>query len=208
MTRAQRPDGELDYRTFCAPAAPRLVLLLRTGAVATADPNPSVTSRYDVVVVAVQLDGEELHDPPAFGGETPAESTTASLLQLIARERPDGAVGVVGERETSPIAAALAERAAGRVDRLALVAAPIPGGPLDRDVAGAALSRVAASTALFAAPDDPVAPAADAQWYVAHLPSATLTTAEPSDPALDKRLSLTDVWEQVLPHVAPGCERR
>lgn len=202
MTRAQDRDSEIDYRSAGSPGAERTIVVLRTGALATTDPDARATAEANVRLVLVHLDGPELDDPAAFGGETPAGSTASALAAIAERESEGAVFGLIGERATAAIALALAAQLGAGVDRLALVAAPLPPSALERDVALPVLARVQAGVLLLAAASDPdTVPAA--AWYAEHLPRATsaeVPAAEIDSP--DGRLGLADAWRLALAHVA------
>ena len=52
MSLAPWLDGELGYRSFGTPGAPRAVFVLRTGDVATTDPDTRVTAAFDVRLIS------------------------------------------------------------------------------------------------------------------------------------------------------------
>lgn len=208
MSRAPWLDGELEFRSFGTPGAPRAVLVLRTGDVATTDPDVRVTSAFDVRIVAVGLDAPEIEDPPAFGGQTPAGLTVQALRDLLEREAPGTTVGLVGERSAGPLAIHLAAAMGGVVDRLAIVGVESPSDPLSRDMKTPMLDALAAET-LIVVGGAGAAGATDAEWYAGHIPSARVEVVEAERlEAMNGHLTLTSVWESVLAHVAPGAERR
>lgn len=208
MSLAPWLDGELGYRSFGTPGAPRAVFVLRTGDVATTDPDARVTSGYDVRVVAVGLDAPELEDPPVFGGQTPAELTVEALKALMEREAPGATVGLVGERSAGPIAIYLAAAMGPIVDRLAIVGVRSPSDPLSRDLRTPLLDHLDADVLVLVGGDGP-AGTGDAEWYVDRLRSAEAQVV-PDDEigSVNGHVTLTSVWERVLEHVAPGAERR
>lgn len=205
MTRAQGSGSELEIRSFGAAGAARTVLVLRTGPVATTDPDPSVTAAHEARIVAIELDDAELDDPPTFGGETPAESAVHSLAVLARREGGDRPVGLVAERSAAPLALALAAHYAPLIDRLALVSVPSPASPLAADLLAETMTAITADTLLVDVPEH----GADMlEWCAAHLPSARVSREDVAAAALiDTRLGLAEVWERVLAHVAPRPER-
>lgn len=208
MSRAPWLDGELEYRSFGTPGAPRAVLVLRTGDVSTIDPDVRITSGFDVRIVAVGLDAPELEDPPAFGGQTPAGLTVDALRTLLEREALGTTVGVVGERSAGPIAIHLAAAMGDVVDRLAIVGVESPSDPLSRDVHAPLLDGVAAETLIVVGGSGP-ADAGDAEWYRSRLPSARIEEIHPDDlDTINGHVTLSEVWGSVLAHVAPGAERR
>lgn len=209
MTRAQAQDGEIEYDSAGFPGADRVVLVLRTGALATVDPDPAVTQEHDVRLVLVQLDAPELDDPPAYGGETRAATTLAAVGEIARAETGAQAFGVVAERTAGALGVALAAELVDRVDRLALVAVPAPGGPLERDLAEDVLRRVSAKTLVVAAAGDAGAGPDAAQWHHDRLPEGEIEVIAPDALSSgDGRLGLGDVWARVLSHVAPAPARR
>ncbi|MFF7683694.1 hypothetical protein ACFZA2_13140 [Microbacterium sp. NPDC007973] len=208
MSLAPWLDGELGYRSFGTPGAPRVVVVLRTGDVATTDPDARVTSTFDVRVVAVGLDAPELEDPPVFGGQTPAGLTVEALRALLDREAPGATVGLVGERSAGPIAIYLAAAMGPVVDRLAIVGVESPVDPLSRDLRTPLLDHLDAEALVIVGGEGP-ADADDAQWYVDRMRVAEMEVV-PADEigSVNGHVTLTSVWERVLAHVAPGTERR
>lgn len=208
MTRAQGPDTEIDYRVVGAPGAERLVVVLRTGDVAMTDPGPTDTLTRDIRVLLVRLDEPELDDPSTFGGETPAESTAKALTALIGDAASGSPVGLVGERDAAELAVAIAAAAPGAVDRLALVAAPRPATPLERDIDAQVLARVSVPTLLVTADVDDTDPAEDVAWRARYLADVRVEHIAAHElVSIGGRLALADVWAQVLDHVAPGLPR-
>ncbi|MFG6504313.1 alpha/beta fold hydrolase [Microbacterium sp. P05] len=206
MTRAQGPGSELEYRSFGTPGGERTVMVLRTGPVATTDPDNAITARRDVWIVAVELQAPELEDPPAYAGETPAESTIEALAILAERESGGRPIGLVAERSTGEIAILLASHEPGRIDRLALVGVPEPADALAGERVGAMLAAIESPTLLVDARGEGEEPPA-AAWYAERLPHAEVDLLPPTDGALDGRPGLTDAWDAVLDHVAPGAIR-
>ncbi|GEB44971.1 hypothetical protein DEU35_1265 [Microbacterium sp. AG157] len=208
MSLAPWLDGELGYRSFGTPGAPRAVFVLRTGDVATTDPDARVTSGFDVRIVAIGLDAPELEDPPVFGGQTPAGLTVEALKALLEREALGAAVGVVGERSAGPIALYLAAAMGGVVDRVAIVGVQSPTDALSRDLRTPLLDDLAADVLVLVGQDGP-AGQGDAAWYVDRLRSGTAEVVHPDEIAsVNGEVTLTSVWSRVLTHVAPGAERR
>ncbi|WJS89841.1 hypothetical protein [Microbacterium testaceum] len=208
MSLAPWLDGELGYRSFGTPGAPRAVFVLRTGDVATTDPDARVTSGFDVRIVAIGLDAPELEDPPVFGGQTPAGLTVEALKALLEREALGAVVGVVGERSAGPIALYLAAAMGGVVDRVAIVGVQSPTDALSRDLRTPLLDDLAADVLVLVGQDGP-AGQGDAAWYVDRLRSGTAEVVHPDEIAsVNGEVTLTSVWSRVLTHVAPGAERR
>lgn len=208
MSLAPWLDGELGYRSFGTPGAPRAVFVLRTGDVATTDPDAGVTSAFDVRVVAVGLDAPELEDPPVFGGQTPAGLTVEALRALMEREAPGATVGLVGERSAGAIAIYLAAAMGPIVDRLAIVGVQSPSDPLSRDLRTPLLDHLEAEVLVIVGGDGP-ADTDDAGWYTERMRSAEAEVVSADEIAsVNGHVTLTSVWERVLAHVAPGTERR
>jgi len=208
MSLAPWLDGELGYRSFGTPGAPRAVFVLRTGDVATTDPDARVTSGYDVRVVAVGLDAPELEDPPVFGGQTPAGLTVEALRALVEREAPGTRVGLVGERAAGLIALYLAAAMGEVVDRLAIVGVQSPSDALSRNLRTPLLDNLRAEVLVIVGGEGP-ADHTDAAWYVERLRSSEgeVVPDEQID-SVNGEVTLTSVWDRVLAHVAPGAERR
>jgi len=208
MSLAPWLDGELGYRSFGTPGAPRAVFVLRTGDVATTDPDARVTSGFDVRIVAVGLDAPELEDPPVFGGQTPAGLTVEALRALLEREAPGATVGLVGERSAGPIALYLAAAMGEVVDRVAIVGVRSPTDALSRDLRTPLLDDLAADVLVVVGYDGP-AGQGDAAWYVDRLRSGAAEVIHPDEiGSVNGEVTLTSVWSRVLTHVAPGAERR
>ncbi|PVE72109.1 hypothetical protein [Microbacterium testaceum] len=208
MSLAPWLDGELGYRSFGTPGSPRAVFVLRTGDVATTDPDARVTSSYDVRVVAVGLDAPELEDPPVFGGQTPAGLTVDALRALLEREAPGATVGLVGERAAGPIAIYLAAAMGPVVDRLAIVGVRSPSDPLSRDLRTPLLEHLDAEVLVVVGGEGP-ADHDDASWYIDRLRAAEAEVVPPDEiDSVNGHVTLTSVWDRVLTHVAPGAERR
>ena len=206
MSRAPWLDGELEYRSFGAPGAPRAVFVLRTGAVATTDPDVRITSAHDVRIVAIGLDAPELENPPAFGGQTPAGLTVGALRALLDREAPGSTVALVGERSAGPIAVHLAAAMGDAVDRLVLVGVTAPSDPLSRDIQTPMLDDLAAETLVLVGGNGE-AGEDDARWYVDRIPSARAETLDADRFASAQgQLTLSSVWDLVLAHAAPRTE--
>lgn len=196
MTRAQHPDGEIDYASSGAPGAENSVIVLRLGSLATVDPDSAASAAHGLHLLLVRLDPPELDDPPVFGGETPAGSTTGALVRLAAREHVSEAVALVAERATCGIALILAAERRLPARRLVLVTPELPAEPLARDLLVETLRAVEAETLVLTGADEPEALAA-AEWYASHLPNAVTRTADAGD-APDGRMSLDDVWGEVV----------
>jgi pimeloyl-ACP methyl ester carboxylesterase len=209
MTRAQGPDTAIDYRVVGSPGAERLVVAIRSGPLATVDPDPAETLTREVRVLLIGVDAAELEDPVTFSGTTPAESTIASVAELISARTGGEPVGVVGEREAAAIAIGIAATRPELVDRLALVAAARPDTALGRDLDAHILAGVTAKTLLLGATGEPGAARA-ATWYRGRLADARveMVPMESSPASVDGRLALGPVWARVLSHIAPATRRR
>lgn len=206
MTRAATPGAEFEYRSFGAPGAERTVFVLREGAAATVDPDPAATAHRDVRVVAVSVTADDIDDPAAYRGATPAAVAAGAIAHLVTEEAHDRPVGLVGVGAASELALMVAARLGHQVDRLALVSVPEPDTELDRDEVGELLSGVEAETLIVNATEDPDATAGAARWHQARLPSAHVEIVSGVSDA-DPRVSLADQWDRVLSHVAPDASR-
>lgn len=206
MTRAAAPGAAFEHRSFGAPGAERVVFLLRAGRAALTDPRPDVTARRDARIVAVALGLDDIDDPAAYRGTTPAEATADALTGFVldqARGRPVGlaGVGIAGE-----LAILMAGDLGATVDRLVLVAVPRPESELAGDEIGDLLRGISAKTLLINANADPDAPLSAAKWFHERLPTSRIEMVpQTTDPL--HRLELDDVWERVLSHLAPGTKR-
>lgn len=207
MTRAPGPQEAPDAASFGSPGAARTIVVLRHGATATSDPGPAATARRDVRVLAIGLTEAELDDPVTFRGETPAETSASAVIALIRAQAPDEAVALVGVGRVGAVAARVVAEAPGLVDRLVLVAVPVPETAAERDLAEELLAGVTATTLILNGQRDPDASSAAASWHRDRIPGARLEMV-PSARDGDERLSLGDVWDRVLSHGAPGTARR
>jgi pimeloyl-ACP methyl ester carboxylesterase len=196
MTRAQRPDGEIDYASSGAPGARDSVIVLRVGSLATVDPDPTVSAGRGLHVLLVHLDAPELDDPPVFGGETPAGSTVAAIVQVAAHEHVGDTVALVAEGETTGIALTLAAQQRLPVRRLVLVDPVRPAEPLAQDLIAETLRGIDAETLVVAGAGEPDAIDA-AGWFRDRLAHATLHVAEAGE-APEGRLALDGVWTEVV----------
>jgi pimeloyl-ACP methyl ester carboxylesterase len=207
MTRADGSAAAIRRQSFGRLGAQRTVVVLRTGATAMLDPDPAVTARRDIRVLAIGLPPGELDDPATFGGQTQAQSAAAGLAAVVRGEAGESPVGVVGYGRTGELAVMLAQTLGEGVDRLALVAVPAPGTEIDRDDQRELLAQVTAKTLIMNGQNDPDAAAAAARWHHDRLPSSRVEmvpAAAVSSP--DGRLPLSAVWDRVLSHVAPGTK--
>ncbi|SIT70720.1 alpha/beta fold hydrolase [Microbacterium sp. RU33B] len=198
---------ELEYASFGAPQAERLVLVLREGALATIDPDAAITQRRDVRVVGVRVTDDEVAEPGGYRGQSPAAVTVGALVELARSVLLEGSFAVVGVGVTGELAVRLALALPERVDRLVLVAVPAPTTPLDRDDGEDLLAGVQAKTLILNGQKDPDAAAAAAEWHRAHIASARVEMV-PAVGAVDTRLALGTVWERVLSFTAPRTARR
>jgi pimeloyl-ACP methyl ester carboxylesterase len=205
-------DSRLTHRVFGTPGSERLVVLVGTGNAVAVDPLPAETAARDICVLAVALGVATMEDPGGYGSETPAEQTADWLAQLIRdtlaeiRMQANAAgpltVGVVAYRDAVDVALRTVAQLGETVDRLALVAAPAPEQPIDRDDLGALIHSVTARTLVVNGQGDEAAAADAATWYQEHLGSAQVETV----PA-EVTISLSAVWGRVLSHVAPMTKR-
>jgi pimeloyl-ACP methyl ester carboxylesterase len=207
MTRGESPGAELEHHSFGAPGAERTVFLLREGEAATLDPEPTATARRNVRVVAVRVTADDIEDPAAYRGATPAAVAADAIAALVTNEAHDERVGLVGVSSTGELALLLAQRLGEQVDRLALVAIAEPATALDRDETGYLLAGISAKTLILNGRDDPDAAAAAARWHQSRLPDARMEIVPDGADAVDPRLSISHVWERVLSHTAPGTVR-
>ena len=206
MTRAAAPDAAFEHRSFGAPGAERTVVVLRTGTATLSDPHPDVTARRDVRILAVALTVDDIDDPAAYRGTTPAEATADAISQFIAGEGHDTPVGLVGVGAAGELAILIAARLGAAVDRLALIAVPRPESELGGHEVAELLAEIDAKALVMNAGSDPDAADAAARWFQERLSSARVEMVpRTSDP--EGRLVLADVWERVLSHAAPGSVR-
>ncbi|WP_106814440.1 alpha/beta fold hydrolase [Microbacterium timonense] len=206
MTKAPAPGAAYEHRSFGAPGAERTVVLLRAGVSNLTDPYPDVTARRDVRILAVAVTTDDVDDPAAYRGATPAETTAAALARFLAEEQHDRPLGMVGVGEAGELAIMLAADLGSGVDRLALVAVPRPESELGASEVAGLLDRIPAKTLLMNGQADPTAASDAARWFKNHLASTRVEMVPRAD-GLEARLILADVWERVLAHVAPGTVR-
>ncbi len=140
------------------------------------DPDPQLTWARGVTLLAADGPGAVLPDDP-------------------------GPAGVVGWSDAGRDAVAFAVRHAGRVDRLALVATPIPGDE-DEAAPGVALSEVSAKTLLVYGAKDPLTGSRHGTWWQRRLPNARLEMSPHGGHDL-----LVPRWQRILSHLAPHCRR-
>lgn len=183
-------------------------MLLREGSTALTDPDGGVTHRRDVRVVLVRVDAEEVRELGGESGMSSSRVTTRALATLLHELVAEGAFALVGVGGAGEVAARLATKLEGRVDRLVLVAVPVPEAPLDRDDLGVLLGAVQAKTLILNGQKDPDAAAAAAEFHRARIGSARVEMVPPSPDDTDPRLALTRVWERVLSFVAPRTGQR
>ncbi|SFS09233.1 hypothetical protein SAMN04487846_2506 [Microbacterium sp. cf046] len=203
-------DTRLTHRVYGSPGAARLVVLVGTGIAVATDPAPAETAARSICVLAVSLDGAAIADPGTFGSETPAEQTSAWLVELIRGELAapqftaagPPAAGLIIYREAVDVALRAAASLGDTIDRIALVAVAEPEQPLDRDDLGILISAVSAKALIMNGQREEAAANAAANWYRTQLPSARVEMV----PGVAE-LSLTDVWARALSHVAPRTKR-
>jgi hypothetical protein len=206
-------DTELSFRIFGTPGARRLIVVVGAGDTATIDPSPALTAERNIRILGVALTGAAIDDPGTFGSETPAEQTATALADLIREQlsadgdgdgRADAGttVGLLAYRAAGDVALRAAATLGDVVDRLALVAVPLPPGPLDRDDLGGLITGISAKALIMNGQQDPTASSAAASWFKDHLPAARVEMVPDS-----VALSITDVWDRVLSHLAPGTKR-
>lgn len=207
MTRASTPSESLEFRSFGTPGAERTVVLLRLGGVAIDDPLPSVTARHDIRVLAIGLTVDDLDDPAAYRGQSPAETSTIAVIGLIDAHSRDAVVGLVGVGAAGGVAVRVAAAHGEHVDRLALVAVPAPETPAERDLEADVLRELPAETLILGGEHDPDAASDAASFYGDLVPDATVELV-PRRRSGDDRLALADVWDRVLAHCAPQSLRQ
>jgi pimeloyl-ACP methyl ester carboxylesterase len=120
------------------------------------------------------------------------DGTGAELAQA-------GPVGVVGWSVAGLDALAFVARHPGRVDRLALVATPIPD---DEPALGFELSDITAKTLLLFGAKDPLTGSRHGTWWQRRLPDARLEMSPQGRHDL-----LAPTWKRTLSHLAPHCKR-
>jgi pimeloyl-ACP methyl ester carboxylesterase len=110
-----------------------------------------------------------------------------------------GPVAVVGASTAGLDALAFAARHVGLVDRVVLVATPIPDDPgaLPFD-----LSQATAKTLLLFGARDPLTGSRHGTWWQRSLPNARLEMSPQGGHDL-----LVPTWKRTLSHVAPRCKR-
>jgi hypothetical protein len=110
-----------------------------------------------------------------------------------------GPVGVVGASAAGLDALGFAARNSDRVDRVVLVATPIPE---DEGTLGFELGDVTARTLLLFGAKDPRTGSRHGNWWQKHLPDARLEMNPQGGHDL-----LIPMWKRVLSHLAPHCRR-
>jgi pimeloyl-ACP methyl ester carboxylesterase len=137
-----------------------------------------------------------------FGSDTDPEPelTWARGVTLLAAEGADddvppdlGTMAVVGWSDAGSEAVEFASRHAARVDRMVLVATPIPDQP------GAACD---VKTLLLYGAKDPRTGNRHGTWWQRHLPDARLEMHPDGTHDL-----LVPTWKRALAHLAPRCRR-
>ncbi|MEU4295693.1 hypothetical protein AB0E63_46400 [Kribbella sp. NPDC026596] len=138
-----------------------------------ADPDPQLTWARGVTLFGDDGTGAELHHA--------------------------GPVGVVGWSVAGLDALAFVAGHHGLVDRLVLVATPIPD---DEGALGFELSEVTAKTLLLFAAKDPLTGSRHGTWWQKRLPDARLEMSPQGGHEL-----LSPTWKRTLSHLAPHCKR-
>ncbi|HVQ18403.1 MAG TPA: hypothetical protein VMT27_05125 [Actinomycetes bacterium] len=110
-----------------------------------------------------------------------------------------GPVGVVGWSVAGLDALAFVARRPGVVDRLVLVATPVPE---DEGALGFELSEVTAKTLLLFGAKDPLTGSRHGTWWQKRLPDARLEMSPQGGHEL-----LLPTWKRTLSHLAPHCKR-
>ena len=108
-------------------------------------------------------------------------------------------VGVVGSSVAGLDALAFAARHSQLVDRVVLLATPIPE---DEGSLGFELSDVTAKTLLLFGAKDPLTGSRHGVWWQKRLPDARLEMNPQGGHEL-----LVPMWKRVLSHLAPHCKR-
>jgi pimeloyl-ACP methyl ester carboxylesterase len=129
------------------------------------------------------------------------ELTFARGVTLYAAEaggEPGGAgpIGVAGQGDAGMAALAFAASHPERVDRLVVLATPIPDDP------GLDLSAVTAKTLLVFGAKDLATGSKHGRWWQQRLPDARLEMNPQGGADL-----LGAMWKRVLSHLAPNCRR-
>ncbi|WP_203783204.1 alpha/beta fold hydrolase [Asanoa ferruginea] len=140
-----------------------------------------------------------------FGSEVDPdpELTWARGITLVGDDGTEvdqpGPFGVVGWSVAGLDALAFAARHPGLVDRLALVATPIPD---DEAALGFELSDITAKTLLLFGAKDPLTGSRHGTWWQRRLPDARLEIYPQGGHDL-----LVPAWKRTLSHLAPHCKR-
>jgi pimeloyl-ACP methyl ester carboxylesterase len=143
----------------------------------------------------VVLFGADLDPDPEL---TWARGVTLAVDDGLAFDRP-GPVGVVGSSIAGLDALVFAVRHLGLVDRLVLVATPIPE---DEGALAFELSEVTTKTLLLFGAKDEVTGSRHGSWWQKRLPDARLEMIPHGGHEL-----LAPMWNRVLSHLAPRCKR-
>lgn len=127
-----------------------------------------------------------------------ARGVTLAVGDGTALDRP-GPVGVVGSSIAGLEALAFVARHPGLVDRLVLVATPIPE---DEAALPFELAEISAKTLLLFGAKDGLTGSRHGSWWQKRLPHARLEMSPQGGHEL-----LVPMWNRVLSHLAPGCRR-
>jgi pimeloyl-ACP methyl ester carboxylesterase len=109
-----------------SPGSRTVVLSTAAPGAGTLDPDPAETARRDLTLVAVDRPGYGWSDPVPPGTWSTVDAAADDLAAALDHLDVLDPVGAVGWSAGGRVAAALAARHPGRVDRLAVVATPAP----------------------------------------------------------------------------------
>ena len=179
---------------FGAPGAHRRVVVIEEGRAAPSDPHPAVTASHRVSVLSVRIaDAAE---------DTQAERDVLASTRAVMREflDADESFGLVGiGTGGGRLAIALADALADRVDALVLIGVERPEG-LTADLERDELAAVRAAGLVI----DTDERADAARWHADALSRSSDSSGARVSLVLgrDGRVSLRDVWDEVVGHVA------